>query len=41
MITVIIIVNNSLDGYGMSTNHAQQEFIYGGNLTPHTYMASV
>jgi heme/copper-type cytochrome/quinol oxidase subunit 1 len=41
VITVLLILNNNLNGLGLGINHVQQEFIYGANLTPHTYMASV
>lgn len=41
VMTVLLILNNNLNGLGLRHNHVQQEFMYGANLTPHTYIASV
>lgn len=39
--TVLLMLNNNLNRLGLGNNHVQQEFMYGANLTPHTYIASV
>lgn len=41
VLTVLLIINNNLNGTGLGVNQVQQEFIYRANLTPHTYIASV
>jgi cytochrome c oxidase subunit 1 len=41
VMTVLLMLNNNLNGLGLGSNHIQQEFMYRANLTPHTYMASV